>query len=325
MNAKRMTMLILGILVAAVPVVALDEESLEITGFGDCLMLADPQDEADGHVRIGQAELDVTAGVDDRTELAVAVAYDSEAEAFGLGAFTIERSLLSRESGMVREAGLVVGRFDVPFGLDWRVYPSLDRKMVTAPLVVAMTHGCWNEVGAQGYVRSERLELKVFGVNDLPCDEASSKLGSKVATSTRHAVGGRLGVLPAEGLELGASGAVQVAHDGDRPTTMAGVDAAWSVGSFETRGEFIRQEYARDTKFAGAGEGWYLEAARTLGKHRLGVRYDRFVWSDGEGLDRRWSVGVARILSENAEWRLERRMALDEAPDDMMVQLVTAF
>jgi hypothetical protein len=71
----------------------------------------------------------------------------------GLGAFTVDGSLFGPEqkhllkSRLLRDSGVVVGKFDVPFGIAYLEYPATENRFVELPSVVMATHGAWNDLG----------------------------------------------------------------------------------------------------------------------------------------------------------------------------------
>ena len=115
---------------------------LELSGFADILwQIHDPEFGTETFA-LGQAEIDLATSLEDRIDVEMAVAYDPDAGSFGLGALVMDFRLFGDPESHffsfdgVDHAGLVIGQMDVPFGIDWMVYPSIDRKLITGPLVV---------------------------------------------------------------------------------------------------------------------------------------------------------------------------------------------
>jgi hypothetical protein len=130
---------------------AADESTaLRIFGFGD--LLATFRDETDGRTfDVGQAEVDMEGELTDRLAMSLAIAYDEGS--FGIGALTVDYSAWFADESRPPMLGIENvtvggGQFDVPFGIDYHVYPSIDRKLVSSPLIVENTHDSWNDYGA---------------------------------------------------------------------------------------------------------------------------------------------------------------------------------
>jgi len=129
--------------------------TLQIYGFGD--LLANFQKENDGETfNIGQAEVDLESDLTDKFSMALAIAYDEGN--FTIGAFTADYNIWSASETTpslwgIENVTIGGGQFDVPFGIDYHVYPSIDHKLVSTPLVVESTHDSWNDLG--GYATAE--------------------------------------------------------------------------------------------------------------------------------------------------------------------------
>ncbi|NQU06180.1 MAG: hypothetical protein HQ568_08820, partial [Calditrichaeota bacterium] len=127
--------------VAVEPETELTLPGVDISGF--CNLLYDDDTNGTG---FGQLEIDLEAEVAENIVIASAICYDAESEAFGSGALVIDFHLFGSEGSHFRPAqnvdhsGIIVGQFDVPFGIDLNYYPSIDRKLVSGPLVVGNTH-----------------------------------------------------------------------------------------------------------------------------------------------------------------------------------------
>ncbi|MBK7770410.1 MAG: hypothetical protein IPI48_07745 [bacterium] len=165
--------LLLGFSTCAVPAsaVIVRESPFEITGFMDVLFSTDEVTAGERDFRLGQAELDFFACTSDHSCACVAVAYDPATGTFGLGAATIEFLIAGKGSDCRHHyekwerSGLVVGQFDIPFGIDWLTYPSVDRRTVTAPDAIDATHDGWNELGASFFVEATRYTARAWVTN----------------------------------------------------------------------------------------------------------------------------------------------------------------
>ncbi len=316
----RITTIIMTTAALAIPVMA-QTDGVEISGFTDYLVVPD-RDGGDGRVSVGQAEIDLAAEIDGGVAVEVAVAYDPDAEAFGLGALTVGFPLADSDAW---SADLSVGLFDVPFGIDWRVYPSPDRKMVTAPFATDMTHAGWNEMGAQVNASRGAWTATFFAVNDMPRDHltADTKIPEYTAGG---AAGGRLGWTPATTLELGGSAASLSDATGNEAMTLWGVDAQWNGGPLSMKGEYVGHGIREIDGSRIANAGWYAQAGWDFSTQYLAVRYDTFQHEYcEEACAERVSACWGRALTEGSQVRLERSFGLNGVPDEVLMQIVAGF
>ena len=74
----------------------------------------------------------------------VAIAYNDDESKFELGAAILDLHLFSSNGDnhlkglQITHSSLQVGLFDVPFGIDYKSYASVDRKLISAPRVVEL-------------------------------------------------------------------------------------------------------------------------------------------------------------------------------------------
>ena len=208
--------------------------SVEIVGFADFWYVLRQAEEEGNDFEIGQVEVDLETVIDERIVVGVAVAYDPGGETFGLGAFTVDFHLFGSEGdhfrpvGGVDHSGIMVGQFDVPFGVDWNVYPSIDRKLVSGPLVVESTHDFWNDYGVQGYVETERVNGVVYVTNGFGY-EGADEAGEPAEVEMKVSVGVRVGVKPNEMIEIGGSYAGFLDGDDEQDMSLMGAGCAVRV------------------------------------------------------------------------------------------------
>jgi hypothetical protein len=321
-------------MLAAAPAIAITvhETPLEITGFMDLQFTTDEATPGERDFRLGQAELDFSACLSGNSCACVAVAYDPYTETFGLGAATIEFLVAGRGSDCRhhyekwQRSGFVVGQFDIPFGIDWLVYPSVDRRTITAPDAVAATHAGWNELGVGFFIEADRYTLRAWLANGLD-GELATGADEPVPLATESSVGARASVLPAAGVECGVSVAEFAAVADDQAMTMVGVDAQAKREPWAVKAEYIshRLDFGAGAEFT--NRGGYAQGTRDFTGWYLFGRYDNVDvgqtgLADLESVSGGLGLGVAAL----AELRLEYRAALDDAqPDLWLAQLVAAF
>jgi len=329
------------------------EPVLRFSGFGDLQYRANDGGPATGGEKyaIGQAELDLESNLSEAVCLAGAIAFNPDASRFELWTFAIDFHLWGREEGHLRESrwlcssGIAAGQFDVPFGIDWQVNTSIDRRTVSRPLVVEETHGAWNDLGVNGHFSSDHFNGAFFVLNGFdyeePCDGLCS---APVAVQTKRAYGGRLGLVPAEWLEVGGSYAYLPSEADEstlgvtpREMSLAGADLRLASGSFSLRGEYITHHLSLDmeeasgeggrvTSYQRDNSGFYTTAMVDLGNYFLIAQYDHFARDEAGGEDLARVIGGAGwVVREQCELRLEYQSWRGDEPDAAYVQLAVGF
>jgi len=313
-------------------IISVDESiSLEISGFGDVFFMSSQSSEINQDFRLGQVEIDIETTINQNTEIAAAVAYDSEEEIFGLGAFTVDFHLWNSEGGHFRpvkgidHSGIIAGLFDVPFGLDWEVYPSIDRKLVSAPLVVENTHDCWSDYGIQIYAENSMVNGVVFGSNGFSYDW-TNELGEPVVVDSKLALGGRGGIRPLENIELGGSYAGFFNSEDKLDMSMLGADLQFKYLDFSAKGEYIIHKQGIASQNWIKNTGYYVEGLYDFGRYFVVGRYGAFNLDD-ESISEitRISTGAGLVMGQGSEIRIEYQINSGEKDDVGFLQLVTGF
>ncbi len=322
---------------------------LEITGFGDLYSAFRQGDGENNDFEIGQVEIDFETNVDEKIIIGAAVAYDPGSETFGLGAFTVDFHLFDSESGHFRpvsgidHSGIIVGQFDVPFGIDWHVYPSIDRMLVSAPLVVETTHDGWNDYGVQGYAEGQWYNAVVFGSNGFGYQAAYDSVGTFLGYNEwgydpedatldiqdwdmKFSFGGRVGITPNEAIEVGGSYGGFMNQDDKMDMALMGVDLQLNHENFSLKGEYIVQQLgiAGDTILTNSG--YYAQGTYDTGKYFFVARYGMFN-PDLEGADEltRLSLGAGWRVLDGCELRFEYQDNSAENADVSYIQMVVGF
>jgi hypothetical protein len=277
---------------------------VRVSGFGDFIS-TNANDDA-GSFRVGQAEVDLEAALGRSASVSMAIAYDGEAVTLATFVVGDERSVTRRFG--VESIGVWAGRFDVPFGIDYHCYASADRRLVTTPEIVARTHGCWNDVGVQANIGAARWNVTAFATNGEVADDADM------------AAGGRVGIVVASGLDVGASvAAVGVREGGDE--TLVGLDMRAQVHRLKLKGEYI----SRSRAGANTGvDGFYVGAELDFGRWFVIERYGGVTDEFDATSIRQASSGLGFVLNESIEARLEHRVRRQDSPE-LFAQLVVTF
>lgn len=300
---------------------------VEIFAFGDFMYRI--EEDAPDNFAIGQLELDITQDLIEQLTITAAIAYDGESESIGVGAFTIDGRILGedetylRKSSHISSFGIILGQFDVPFGIDYLEYASIDRRLVTGPIAVDGTHAGWNDLGGQLYLILPRMNAVLYGVNGygydtVETDPAGNELVLEHPTSM--ALGGRLGLLPIRQIELGGSLATFLASDATLTQLLAGGDLSLQVAGLGVKGEYIYMAQGMETDNRMTTHGAYGGALYDFSPVFVTARY-AMLWPDGESNEKQLSIGTGIKVFENAEIRFEYTTDLESGGSMAFVQL----
>ena len=144
---------------------------MEISGFFDVIGINKLPTKETKQFYINQFELDVSYENRSHYSVGTAVAYNSNsgqmelAMAFIHYAFDDSRGKHPRREEVYEHSALQIGKFDMPFGLDYLSYASPDRPTISQPLVIEKTIAGWNDVGIDFHVFFEKLKFDVWAVN----------------------------------------------------------------------------------------------------------------------------------------------------------------
>ena len=307
-------------------------EGLEISGFFDVVNTIQTSAEDKNQFNLGQAEIYLASPLGDRAEVEVAVAYNADDGLFELGAAVLGINMYEGEQ-FVSSIDIAAGQFDVPFGIDLNYYPSIERKLVTGPMAVAMTHGGWNDLGFTFNLETTVGNLVVYGVNGFESsaevlDEvASLALGEdvfeEIDTSPANAVGTRVGITPVADLEIGVSFANGWNLSGRPEMSLVGADLQYSVFNFDFRGEYVSHtvnlSIAKETN-----NGWYFQSLYNFSRAFLAARYGSFQPDEGESVGQ-FTFGAGYAVVEAVELRFETLVNSFSDENMNTLQIVASF
>ncbi|MBU8870917.1 MAG: porin [Gemmatimonadales bacterium] len=300
--------------------VAQDAPELVVCGFADFQqVVVDDSEEGDTGFFWGQVEVDIAASIDDCIDLGVAMGYDPAGESFVLGAMTIDFRLFGDaethfNEASIEHAGIIIGQFDVPFGIDWLVYPSIDRQLVTGPIAVAGTHDGWNDLGMMSYLENGPFNAVFYVTNGLDSETETADL----------AFGSRLGFLPTERVEVGVSYASVANEAGDEFQSLLGVDGQLELGAFSAKGEFISHKLGQNTDHPETNEGYYAQGLYRFEQYSVFARYGNYSPAAVYPETNRLCLGGGWVLREGAEIRCEYQFG-DNLEDLAVIQYVVGF
>jgi hypothetical protein len=292
---------------------SLEVVPLELTGFGDLQLVFDDR-ERDAF-RIGQLELDAALPLAPHVEVAAALAYDTEAEVLRLGAFTVDGGLFGAgdrhlvRTDTVVASGVVLGRFDVPFGIAYFEYASTDNRLVTLPGPVLATHRAWNDLGVQIYADFTTLNAMAYVV------DGSALIGDG-ARAPDYAAGGRLAIRAFRELELGGSVAVVRGSHGE-VASLVGADLTAQSGALELKHEYLGSRHDAGDRI----DGFYSQALLRLAPLFLAGRYEGVI-ERGEELAQAAAIGAGAEVFPDAEIRTVYQRSFANDHQTLIVQIV---
>jgi len=117
----------------------------EITGFFDIIHTYRITDQQTGGFGINQFEIDISRAYKEHLSFGAAIAYNNDSNNLDLSMAYLHYNIFNNEVKHPRRTeesehlGLVIGKFDVPIGLDYLSYASPDRPVVSQPLIIEKT------------------------------------------------------------------------------------------------------------------------------------------------------------------------------------------
>ncbi len=296
--------------------------TISVRAFGDILWPVSSSSEQPTKFSINQAEIDLEGQISPALAASLALAYDPDSQAFALAVLTAHISVLESEK---LNAGLLVGQFDVPFGIDYLVYASVDRKLVTQPIFLDSTHGGWNDLGLDLKLESSNFGADFYLVNGDICGRGTIVCPVD-RPETRRAFGTHLAWKPSETWEWGFSGAYFQTPDHQGNMSMLGGDFQFHREKFHLKAELISHDTDVHDSSTGKAEGWYAQGLYEWGRLFTVVRYDQLKPAHDSGDEAsRWSLGLGYVLEKDLEVRVEQELGRKGWPNTTWLQLVMGF
>jgi hypothetical protein len=291
---------------------------LEFTAFGDFFYRFERPGDDDFHV--GAVELDASLKLTPYVNVSTAIAFDGAQDSFELGAFVIDCGVAGDGAGYVLhskhlvKSGISFGRFFVPFGIAYLLYPSVENRFVTLPQAVRLTHGGWNDVGAQGYAIGEHWTVVGYVVNG-----PEHPVSPDAVEPSRTAAGARLSAKVDERIEVGGSGALDFAAAGP-VMAFAGGDAQASLGPLDVSGEYLLK-HVKTPGIAELTHGVYGQALLKFDPAFFVARYDT-VLEGAKTFERRIAGGAGVEIFPRGEVRAVYEHSFDSGVRTVTLQLV---
>jgi len=302
MKEKIFLFLFLVLCVTTVPAFA----ELEVSGFVD--VLGQGQQGENTTFGMGAFEIDFASEFSSKVSFEGAVVV--EGGEVGLGQTLVDFKLLNED-----RLGVQVGLLDMPFGIDYQVFATPDRKLVTTPLVTElMMDGGWGDIGVNLHGAVSLLNYNLYVVNGMG-EDGGVPVNQITDNNSAKSVGGRIGVLPIKDLELGFSYVQGPYLDGTARQALSRIagDIQFAYERLQIKGEFVRGEEEVPGGTDNEHQGYYIQLLGEATEKVYGVT--RFGYWKPKGGDRvtRITIGLGYDLIENVSLRGEYQIN-DETP-----------
>ncbi len=309
----------------------------EITGFFDVIHEYHISEHSTAGFHINQFEIDISKVYKDNISFGAAVAYNNGCENIELSMVYLHYNLFKngvkhprRSEEKDEHAGIIIGKFDVPIGLDYLSFASPDRPVVSQPLIIEQTIAGWNDVGLNLHLNKKYFRFNLSAVNGF--NKGANFVGDWVFKITPHF---RMGLFHTSGFNQ------KIQYK------------SWISGAYlfmETNGWELKSEWMRakgiyggqaDTVLAGhIHNGFYVQLVSDLNQMAvhvpffITVRYS--LWQDEQAETsgtlppqiERLVGGIGYHLNDYSSLRMEynREYQKNELPSDRLIlQLVVGF
>jgi len=307
----------------------------ELTGFFDVINTQKFTESDYSQFQIGQFELDISYAHQSRFSLGTAIAYNNETQNMELAMayahynFINEEGAHPRREETTNHTGIIIGKFDIHFGLDHMSFASPDRPIVSQPLVYEKTIEGWNDTGVDFHMLHNNFSFHVWAVN-----------GFYKGIS----LGGNLKYSFVPFLSAGVSHSTDCTKIDEINASITGLDILIETDLVELKSEYIwaKGVYAGEQDTLGTEDmhgGFYVQALTQLEEFislpmfftlRYG-QWDSKSDRDLNGIDdyeNRFTVGLGYQFHENVSARLElltNKIENQERCRKGTLQLVVAF
>jgi hypothetical protein len=203
---------------------------IETSGFFDVAGIANLSDSKQSKFIINQFELDFSYLHKSHFSVGSALAYNNETGNIELPMAFIHYSFNEgpgkhpRRVETYDHSALLIGKFDMPFGLDYLSYASVDRPTFTQPLVIEKTIAGWNDIGVDFHLFAGKFKFDVWTVNGF---RDGVGIGGNVRYQLFHF------------LEVGASHSSDVNNFKKVDDWLSGVDIKIDTEVFHIKSEFL--------------------------------------------------------------------------------------
>jgi len=295
----------------------------EVTGFVD--VLGQAQQGENASFGMGPYEVDFSWEL---AKLYFEGAVVVEGEEVGLGQTFVEFKPLKQkyQDFLAIQAGF----FDMPFGLDYEVFATPDRKLVTPPLYTELVmDGGWGDIGINLCGSLWLVNYNLYGVNGFGEDNGNP-VNQLTDNNDAKTFGVRLGISPFEDLEVGVSYAGGAYLDDNTKDLLQRIGAHLKFGwkKIEAKGEYIFGKQDIPGKDAREENSYYMQLLGKLTDELYAVvRFGGWKPKGGSEISR-ITTTLGYDLSEKISLRLEYQFNI-ETPgvknDLFSLQTVVSF
>ncbi len=293
-------------------------QKIIFSGFGDFLTKID-NDDSKQVFEIGQAELSFEYPFSDKTNLSLAIAYNGES--FEIGAFFYEH-LIQKENSQ-NSYSFIIGQFDVPFGIDWQVYPSIDRNLISSPLIVSETHDGWNDLGVNVNFENNIFSGSIYTINGFT-HECSNIDNNLIISENNYAIGSQITFKIKENLSIGGS----IAYIDDKNNlydmNLYGTDFLWSHKNLSLKAEYIRHANTNGSDKNFHDDGYYLQSKYDFSKFYIVNRISSYRHINEE-IIYQYSSGAGITIQENVIARAEWHHETKDNKNELFLQLAFGY
>ncbi len=306
----------------------------EMSVFFDAVGISNFNNTKESRFLINQFELDFSYLHQSHFSVGSAVAYNNESENLELAMAFIHYSL---EDGPVKHprrvetydhSALLIGKFDMPFGLDYLSYASIDRPTISQPLVIEKTIAGWNDIGIDYHLFKNNIKFDIWAVNGF---NAGIGLGGNI----------RYKFFPF--LEVGLSHSSDIDNFKSVNDWLSGVDMKINTETFEIKSEFLWSkgvyEGTVDTVLNNEiHHGGYFQILTHLNKFitlpiSLTLRFGNWKCTGNsnnkiDDAQHRYTVALSYLLDDNLTARFEiSKNYYNTAPSETfgIIQVVVGF
>jgi hypothetical protein len=283
----------------------------KVSGFFDAVGVANFNETNKSKFLINQFELDFSYLHKSNFSVGSAITYNNESENIELAMAFIHYSFGSgpgkhpRRVETYNHSAFLLGKFDMPFGLDYLSYASIDRATITQPLVIEKTIAGWNDIGIDFHLFKSNFKFDVWAVNGF---NEGIGLGGNI----------RYKLFPF--FEIGVSHSADINSFNDVNDWLTGTDFRVNTEILEIKSELLWTEGvyegAPDTVLNNKiHHGWYLQMLVKLKKWTslplsLTLRLGGWTCSDIENkkideTQHRYTTAIAYKLHNNLSFRME--------------------
>ncbi len=307
----------------------------ELTGFFDVINTYNFTNDNYSQFQINQFEMDASYSYHSHFSLGTAVAYNPDTQNMELAMAYVHYNFINKETKHPRReektnhTGIIIGKFDINFGLDYLSFASPDRPIINQPLIYEKTIGAWNDTGIGFHIVFGKVQFNSWIVN-----------GFYGGVN----LGGNLRYLFSPSFSIGVSHSSDFEKINNTKANLTGADFIFKSSLVEIKGEYLLAKGIYEAQLDRFGsnkiyKGFYMQALTNLneiiylpffatlqyGKWQAEVDRDKNEVNDYED---RFTIGVGYQFHDNVSARVELLSNRKENKEDYtkgMLQLVVAF